>query len=145
MEISLLFHGVNSLLLLYVTHKHKPNNLCLYCADQSHELLFTADSRQTTQCSVFISVCLYFIVIKQEHTKSSHSPSLIYTYSELTACKVWVKKIKKIIDPVYLLGPVGRRCKIGPPDFNVIQANSSFSKNPTIHSGFTWSGVAICV
>ena len=33
------------------------------------------------QHSVFISVCLYFIVIKQEHTESLHSPSLTYTYS----------------------------------------------------------------
>ena len=32
------------------------------------------------QHSVFISVCLYFIVIKQEHTESLHSPSLIYQY-----------------------------------------------------------------
>ena len=33
------------------------------------------------QHSVFISVCLYFIVIKQECTESLHEPSLIYTYS----------------------------------------------------------------
>ena len=37
------------------------------------------------QHSVFISVCLYFIVIKQECTESLHEPSLIYTYSEYKA------------------------------------------------------------
>ena len=82
--------------LLFITHKHKPNNLCLYCTDQSHESLFTADSRQTKyrvhQClSVFHSdltkqekhciVCihpLYYLSVGTTHYMRSKHTDLPY-------------------------------------------------------------------